>query len=226
VIYIGSASGNLYALKVSSGAVLWSAAMSGQVISSPAVDIANKLLVVGDSAGDVTAFATSGTDAGTMVWTHKTGGAVDDTPIISGGEVYVGSDDGNEYALSESSGAVKWSMSLGGDPSATASLMGTQLFVGTGSDEIYALSTSNGATKWKWDTGSAVTGVSSTTGFVFIENADGTLIGYRTGSGQQDWLAQAGSSLSGTPVPSDNAVLIGAGNGSLYIDTPFGYPMV
>lgn len=224
VVYAGSDGGRLYALDEASGAVLWSAPMSGSVISSPAVDSRAGLVVVGDSAGDVTAFHISGPGMGNVVWTYKTGGAVNDTPIVSGGIVYVGSNDGHEYALSESAGQITWSVPLDGSPSATAALSNKLLFVGSSTGTLYALTASNGATLWKASTGAAVTGVSATVDLVFAESSNGTASGFRD-AGELVWLAQVGTVLSGTPAISDNAVLIGAGDKGLYVYTPYGLPM-
>jgi outer membrane protein assembly factor BamB len=224
VAYVGSGSGNLYALNEATGAVLWSAAMSGSVDSSPAVDSQAGLVVAGDSAGDVTAFATSGSQQGQAVWTIKTGGAVANTPTVSGGVVYVGSNDGHEYALSAQTGATVWSTPIGGNPSATAALSGSTLYVGSSDGMLQSLSASNGNVQWQVSTGAAVTGVSATVGLVFTESSNGTVSGYRN-SGELTWQSQAGTALSGTPAICDNAVLIGSGNTGLYVYTPFGAPM-
>lgn len=222
-VYVGSRSGKLYALKETTGAVRWSAAMRGAVVSSPAVGPG--IVVAGDSAGDVTAFATSGTGRGKQVWRHKTGGAVNATPIVSGSRVYVGSDDGREYALSASSGSVKWSAPLGGHPSATAALSGSKLYVGSSNGTLYALTAGTGKAEWQASTGAAVTGVSATVGLAFLETSNGTINGFR-GGGELVWVAQAGTALYGTPSICDNAVLIGSGNTGLYVFTPFGQPMI
>jgi outer membrane protein assembly factor BamB len=228
VVYVGSSDGKLYALNETSGAVRWTATMSGAVNSSPAVDTKAKLVVAGDSAGDVSAFRTSGAGAGTKVWNHATGGAVNGAPLVAGGNVYVGSNDRHEYALSESSGAVKWATALAGNPSATAALSKTTLYVGSSDGTLYSLSAGTGAVQWHASNCStptaAVTGVAATVGLVFLECSDGSITGYRNG-GELVWVAKAGSSMAGTPAISDNAVLIGSGNDGLYVFTPFGLPM-
>jgi outer membrane protein assembly factor BamB len=228
VVYVGSSGGKLYALNETSGAVQWSATMSGAVNSSPAVDTKAKLVVAGDSTGDVIAFRSSGSSAGTEVWNHVTGGAVNGAPLVSGGNVYVGSNDGNEYALLESSGAVKWARALGGNPSGTAALSKNTLFVGSSDGTFYSLSAGTGAVQWSAKNCStptaAVTGVAATVGIVFLECSDGSINAYRN-AGDLVWEHQVGSSLYGTPAISDNAVLIGSGNHGLYVFTPFGLPM-
>jgi outer membrane protein assembly factor BamB len=223
VVYIGSNDGRLYALKEATGAQLWSTAVAGEVTTAPAVDAAKGEVVVGDSAGDVTALSTDGTKAGTVLWTYQTGGAAG-MPLISAGTVYAGSADGHEYALNESSGKEQWSIALGGTPSPAALLNG-ELFVGTSADGMFALKGATGAVTWKHSEPGAVTGVAVTEGLVFLECANGDVVGYRP-SGAGAWLATTGAGLSGTPAVVDNAVIIGAGDTGLYVYTPFALPMV
>jgi outer membrane protein assembly factor BamB len=54
VVYVGSYDSNLYALNASTGAILWSFATGGNVISSPAV--ANGVVYVGSGDHKVYAF--------------------------------------------------------------------------------------------------------------------------------------------------------------------------
>jgi outer membrane protein assembly factor BamB len=230
VVYVGSDSGQLYALNESTGAVEWTATLSGEVTASPAVDTTKGVVVVSDTAGDVEAFATGGSSPGSLLWTYTTGGAAG-TPIVSGGTVYVGSADGNEYALSESTGAVLWSFPVGGTPS-SAALMNPVLYVGSSDRSLFALDASTGKVVWEdttsggphTDAPGPVTGVSVTAGLVWLETSNGHVDAWRDG-GEIVWTATTGAGLSGTPSVVDNAVIVGAGDDNLYVYTPFGMPM-
>jgi outer membrane protein assembly factor BamB len=224
VVYVGSNDGKLYALSEATGAQRWSSAVAGEVTTAPAVDAAKGEAVVGDSGGDVTAFATGGTKPGTVLWTFKAGGAAG-TPLISGGTVYVGSADGHEYAVNESTGAKEWSTALGGTPSPAALDSKSDLAVGTSAGGLFVLKLSTGKVIWKRTAPGAVTGVAATSGMVFLECANGVVAGYRP-SGAGAWLASTGAGLSGTPAVVDNAVIVGAGDTGLYVYTPNGLPMV
>jgi outer membrane protein assembly factor BamB len=228
VVYIGSNSGKLYALNPATGAVEWSATMSGDV-GSPSADPVKNEVVASDSTGDVEAFTITGSSPGTLLWTYKEGSAAG-TPVVSGSTVYVGSADGNETALNETTGAKLWSTSVGGTPS-SAALLG-DLFVGSSDKAIYALNPSTGAVEWK-DAGSGpssgasgpVTGISVTGGILFEESSDGGVGAWRT-SAENVWVAKTGAGTSsGTPAIVDNAVIFGAGDGDLYVYTPFALPM-
>ena len=48
-------------------------------------------------------------------WTFKTGGAIRSSPTVVDSVVYVGSDDGNLYALDAVTGETKWSYQTGGE---------------------------------------------------------------------------------------------------------------
>lgn len=223
VVYVGSSDGKLYALNETTGAKDWSSAAAGKITTAPAADAANNEVVVGDAAGDVTAFA-AGDAGGKVLWTRPLGRAAG-TPLISGGMVFVGSADGKEYALNEATGSVDWSARLSGTPSPAATLNGT-LFVGTSAHDLYGLKAATGAVSWKRSgEPGAATGIAVTGGILFVEYANGKVGGYRpTGFGT--WTAQTGAGLYGTPAIVDNAVIVGAGDGSLYVYTPFGLPMI
>ena len=225
VVYIGSDAGLVLAIAESTGTVLWTSTIASPGVSSPAVDESAGLLVIGDSSGNVDAISTSGANTGSLVWSFPTDGTIPDTPIISGGRVYAGSSDGSEYALSESTGSLVWSTSIGGSPSATASVYQEDLFVGNSAGTLFNLSTANGTTNWTVQTHGAITGISTTSGLIYAESANGWITGFRPGSTETVWLAQTGAGLSTTPSISDNAVIVGAGDGSLRVYTPYTEPM-
>ena len=56
---------------------------------------------------------TSNVGSLTQAWSFTTGGWVTGTPIVADGVVYVGSWDGNMYALRERDGSVIWSFNAG-----------------------------------------------------------------------------------------------------------------
>jgi outer membrane protein assembly factor BamB/regulation of enolase protein 1 (concanavalin A-like superfamily) len=98
-------------------------------------------------------------------WSLKTGGSVASQPAIVNGVAYVGSWDGNEYAINVSTGAVIWKTFTGittgfsycnpqqaGISSAATVLNGT-VYVGGGDSNWYALNASTGAVEWKIPTG-------------------------------------------------------------------------
>jgi outer membrane protein assembly factor BamB len=95
IVYIASDDGKLYAFRANTGTLIWSvpaAVFPGN--SSPAV--ANNVVYVGDQSTD----AIYGFDAttGALLWSAATGGAIDGSPTVADGMVFIGSGDGHLYA--------------------------------------------------------------------------------------------------------------------------------
>jgi len=109
VVYV--ASENLYAIDAATGKERWRSPINGQVFSSPAVS--NGVVYFGNYEHDAVASGGSAygpsigylyaIDAvtGTKKWQFATGSGIRSSPAVSNGVVYVGSDDGNLYAIGQ-----------------------------------------------------------------------------------------------------------------------------
>jgi outer membrane protein assembly factor BamB len=104
-------------------------------------------------------------------WAFATGGGIAAQPVVVDGTVYVGSWDGNEYAIDAATGGLRWKTFLGVIDSggrctpnvigvtSTATVQDGVVYVGGGDDFWYALDASTGAVRWKvrvGDTSAAV----------------------------------------------------------------------
>jgi len=100
----------------------------------------------------------------TQLWAFKTGKVIAASASIVGGIVYVGSWDGNEYALDAKTGAQKWKTFIGqtGPDNCGGGTMGVSsaaaiqdgvVYVGGGDTNWYALDAGTGAVLWKVFTG-------------------------------------------------------------------------
>lgn len=110
VLFLGSSSGNLYAVVAGSGQVLWKKAELDCVRSPPAFVMAAEgpLLVTGSKFGTV-----RGLDAltGAERWQFRTGDRITGSPAVLDGKpprAFVGSYDRKIYALGASDGAELW----------------------------------------------------------------------------------------------------------------------
>lgn len=98
-------------------------------------------------------------------WTYQTGGTIAAKPAVANGTVYMGSWDGYEYALGESSGALDWRTNLGVTDADCGGTMYSQgitsspwlqngdAYLGGGDSNWYALDASNGNVLWDVPTG-------------------------------------------------------------------------
>ena len=66
--------------------------------------------------------------------------------------IYVGSDDGNLYALNAATGDKLWSFSTPGDVYSSPALANGVVYVGSEGGNVYALNATTGAKLWSYDT--------------------------------------------------------------------------
>jgi outer membrane protein assembly factor BamB len=126
------------------------------------------------SVSNATAFTTSNSGSVRQVWhwqppviTGKPVPALDASPTVAAGVVYIGAQSGGFYALNESTGAMVWSRQLDTEAnvtcpargiSSTAAVLpdpvtGTSTVYVSGARFLYALNAATGAVAWKTEIG-------------------------------------------------------------------------
>lgn len=115
-IYFGSNDGNIYALKASTGTLLWKYQTNGGVVAAPKIT-AQGVLYVGSHDGSLYALDT--TTNGTVVWKKDLGGAIFASAAIGEekGAVYIGNAAENGprvFALDANNGEVIWDFDKAG----------------------------------------------------------------------------------------------------------------
>src|ERR1035441_1153553 len=93
-----------------------------------------------------------------LVWTFKAGGPVKSSPAIVGDRVFVGSDDGNLYALALADGAKAWAFKTGGAVESSPLVLEGKVYVGSSDAFLYALEAATGKLVWKYETGDKILG--------------------------------------------------------------------
>lgn len=119
ILYYGGDDHLLRAVR-NDGALLWSFSASAPILNAPVVAMANgstAAIYVADNGGfifkvnsngqAISGFAFSGPDGGPV-------GPIRSSPALAGDRLYVGSDDGNLYAVDATSGMVVWSFPTNG----------------------------------------------------------------------------------------------------------------
>ena len=91
-----------------------------------------------------------------LKWTYATGAFVESSPAVVNGVAYIGSDDGNLYALNASTGERLWSFSTGSvqpilDAPAVADGV---VYIGSYDGILYAVNANTGQRLWSFATGS------------------------------------------------------------------------
>src|SRR5882724_4486039 len=85
-------------------------------------------------------------------WKFHTDGMVISSPVVSAGVLYIGSTDGNIYAIDIKSGKQKWKFPAGVRIASSPALAGGLLYFASYSGSFIALDIVTGQVKWKFAT--------------------------------------------------------------------------
>jgi eukaryotic-like serine/threonine-protein kinase len=93
-----------------------------------------------------------------LLWTFKTAGAVKSSAALVQGRAFIGSDDGNLYALDLASGKRLWAFKTGGEVESSPLVLAGKVFVGASDGWLYAVDAATGKQAWKYETGDKILG--------------------------------------------------------------------
>ena len=174
-------------------------------------------------------------------WKFYTGGMVIGSPAAVQGVIYVGSTDGNLYAIESESGKQKWRFQAKSRvPSSPAVSNGTVYFTAYDGN-LYAVDASTGVLKWKFQTGGerrfagrhlhGVQPVAETmpdpfdcylssplvwNGAVFFGSGDSNVYSLNAESGAVNWKFKTGDVVHASPALADGTVFIGSWDSYFY----------
>ncbi|MCI4373329.1 MAG: PQQ-binding-like beta-propeller repeat protein [Thermoplasmata archaeon] len=217
--YVGDSVGNLYAVDVLNGGLLWNATLptGATIAGTPAVDPTAGRVFVGADDGVLYSFDLSN---GTPAWSTSLGGNVS-SPVIDHGQLYVTSTAGAVDDLSEATGGVVWAMSLGSAPSSAPTLNDSShlLILGQANGRVLALNASTGATRWSFGTGGAVTAAPLVTrGKAYVSSTDHSLYALNLTTGVLKWSFQTEGAIQDTATVDNWGLLyLGSDDGYLYV---------
>jgi len=95
-----------------------------------------------------------------FLWSFKTGDAIKSSPIISNGNIFVGSNDGYLYALSKT-GELKWKFNAKTSVEASPLYLDGNIYFGSLEGNFYCLNATSGEQKWKYTTDGQISGSAS-----------------------------------------------------------------
>ncbi|MEF8827254.1 MAG: PQQ-binding-like beta-propeller repeat protein, partial [Halapricum sp.] len=76
---------------------------------------------------------------GTQRWSHETDGGIRSSPAVADGVVYVGSNDGNVYALDADDGTERWTFQTGQRVRSSPAVTSDAVYVGSADAYVYAI---------------------------------------------------------------------------------------
>jgi outer membrane protein assembly factor BamB len=203
-VYFASYDGNIYAVDARSGVQLWKFASEGERRftgrhlhgSDPA----------GESMPDPFDFYLS-------------------SPIIDVETVYVGSGDGNIYALDAASGALRWKFRTGNVVHASPAIANGMVYIGSWDSYFYAIDAKSGQERWRFKTGedheiANQVGIQSSAtiaeGMVFFGCRDSNLYALDAANGARKWTYPTkGSWVISTPIAKDGTLYFATSDSGL-----------
>ncbi len=177
----------------------------------------------------------------TIKWKFPTMGQVISSPAIANGTLYVGSTDGNLYAVDLGSGTQKWKFATHVRVTSSPAVDGGTVYFGSYNGNFYAVDAASGQLKWKFQTpgerrfagkhlhGSQPAGESMpdpfdyylsspsvSGGIVYFGSGDGNVYALDAASGKLNWKFQTGDVVHASPAIADGTLFIGSWDSYFY----------
>ena len=174
-------------------------------------------------------------------WKFHTGGRVISSPAVVNGVAYVGSTDGNLYAIDAGTGTLKWKFETKSwEVSSPAVASGVVYFLSY-DGHLYALDAATGKARWKFATGGEkryagthlhhlepaaesmpdpwdfyLSSPSVWSGAVYFGSSDGNVYSVDAASGALKWKFHTGDVVHSSPAIADGVLYIGSWDTHLY----------
>jgi outer membrane protein assembly factor BamB len=174
-------------------------------------------------------------------WTFRTHGEVASSPAIVDGVVYVGSNDGNLYAIDQLSGAQKWKFPTGARVPSSPAVADGLVYFNSYDGNFYAVDTATGKLHWKFRNagerryagthlhGSTPEGETmpdpfdvylsspaAWNGAVYFGSGDGNIYALDAATGSLKWKFHTGDVVHASPAIVDGKLYIGSWDSYFY----------
>lgn len=174
-------------------------------------------------------------------WKFHTGGMVFSSPAVSDGVAYVGSTDGNLYAINTASGTQKWKFEAKSRITSSPAVTDGLVYFGAYNGDFYAINAADGKLKWKFQTagerryaGTHLHGSQPATemmpdpfdfylsspviwnGAVFFGSGDTNIYALNAATGVLNWKFKTGDVVHASPAIADGTVFIGSWDSYFY----------
>ena len=198
VVYIptGGPNGSLYALKASTGEVIWKLNFGNYIYASPTVS--RGVVYVSDDQ-HLYAFDAA---SGTQLWMVPTGESYypESSPAVAGGIVYVGSASPPPleglYAFRAATGELLWHVKNIGIIGSAPVVSDHVVYVGSQDHHVYAFHAATGKRIWATPTGDHVFGSPAVAnGVVYEGSLDGFLYALDASSGTALWRSKVNTEI-------------------------------
>ncbi len=175
----------------------------------------------------------------TLAWRFQTGDAVRSSPVMAGGVIYVGSNDGSLYALDAETGEERWRFTTDGPISGSAAVAEGVVYVASGDGYAYAVDAETGEERWRFfaaelgvdparlpdeerDRGAVTASVAVVDGLVYVSSNSFKITAIDAATGIERWHAFSNGSDVTTPTVADGRLFFASDKGVLTIEAETG----
>jgi len=212
-LYLLKNNAALYAISKRSGRVRWKRKLGRLAAASPAYGDGRVYVTIlqrGKGGGAAKAGRVVALDAedGSTVWSKPLASRSESSPLIDGGRLYFGSENGTVYSLRARTGEVRWRYRAGGAVKAGLALAGGKLYFGDYEGRVHAIRQADGRPVWRTGTSGARFGLSAgqfystpavAYGRVYLGNTDGKVYSFSSADGKLAWSKGTGGYVYASP---------------------------
>ncbi len=143
---------------------------------------------------------------------------IESSPLLKNGLLYVGSWDGNVYAIRAKTGRKVWAHQTGDRVNTSAAYSKGRIFIANDSGTLYALNARTGRRAWSASEATEFfyAAPAAAYGRVFIGSTDGTMYAYGARTGKLLWARPLGTYIYSSAAISDKKVYVGTYDGKLF----------
>lgn len=163
-----------------------------------------------------------------LLWSFKTEHEILSSPVIGFGKVYIGSNDGNVYALNLTDGSKVWQYDTGDNVEAPPLLVDQTIYIGSLNGDFSAINAHTGKLSWKYEIQSEIMGSANWVkmpdgeeDMILVGSYDNKMYGFGAQSGELKWTYETGYYINGAPATDGKVVVFGGCDEILHIVSVF-----
>jgi len=159
-----------------------------------------------------------------LLWSFSVGQPIASSPVVAGGRVFFGADDGGLHCLALADGAERWSFQTEDMVEAPPLVVGGRVFVGSSDGWFYAVDAESGSLLWKHETGAQILGSANWLPAredrplrVVVGSYDASLYCFEADGGKLLWTHATEDRLNGAPAVAGERIMIGGCDTVLHV---------
>jgi outer membrane protein assembly factor BamB len=143
---------------------------------------------------------------------------VESSPLLRNGKLYVGSWDGNVYAIDARNGRKAWAHQTGDRVNNSAAYLKGRIYIANDSGTLFALNAGTGQQAWSASDATEFFYAAPVAAYgrIYIGSTDGTMYAYGAKTGNLLWAKPLGTYIYGSAAVYDKKVYVGTYDGKFY----------